>query len=125
MVVNLKKQKSTKKCVIKKELQFENYESCLKVNQVDNKINHLEKNKIDTDSIKKNRKEFIKNNKSISKIQQRFKTEMYNFFNAEIDKVGLSSNDHKRMQSNNFIETYAYGTSKDLVNEKQGKNVAI
>ena len=125
MVVNLKKQKSTKKCVIKKELQFENNESCLKVNQLDNKINHLEKNKIDTDSIKKNRKEFIKNNKSISKIQQRFKTEMYNFFNAEIDKVGLSSNDHKRMQSNNFIETYAYGTSKDLVNEKQGKNVAI
>ena len=123
--MNLKKQKSTKKCVIKKELQFENYESCLKVNQLDNKINHLEKNKIDTDSIKKNRKEFIKNNKSISKIQQRFKTEMYNFFNAEIDKVGLSSNDDKRMQSNNFIETYAYGTSKDLVNEKQGKNVAI
>ena len=125
MLVNLKKQKSTKKCVIKKELQFENYESCLKVNQLDNKINHLEKNKIDTDSIKKNRKEFIKNNKSISKIQQRFKTEMYNFFNAEIDKVGLSSNDDKRVQSNNFIETYAYGTSKDLVNEKQGKNVAI
>ena len=50
---------------------------------------------------------------------------MYNFFNAEIDKVGLSSNDDKRMQSNNFIETYAYGTSKDLVNEKEGKNVAI
>ena len=123
--MNLKKQKSTKKCVIKKELQFENNESCLKVNQLDNKINHLEKNKIDTDSIKKNRKEFIKNNKSISKIQQRFKTEMYNFFNAEIDKVGLSSNDDKRVQSNNFIETYAYGTSKDLVNEKQGKNVAI
>ena len=125
MVVNLKKQKSTKKCVIKRELKFENYESCLKVNQLENKINRLEKNKIDTDSIKKNHKEFIKNNKSISKIQQRFKTEMYNFFNAEIDKVGLSSNDDKRMYSNNFIETYAYGTSKDLVNEKEGKNVAI
>ena len=97
MVVNLKKQKSTKKCVIKRELKFENYESCLKVNQLENKIKRLEKNKIDTDSIKKNHKEFIKNNKSISKIQQRFKTEMYNFFNAEIDKVGLSSNDDKRM----------------------------
>ena len=88
--MNLKKQKSTKKCVIKRELKFENYESCLKVNQLENKINRLEKNKIDTDSIKKN-------HKSISKIQQRFKTEMYNFFNAEIDKVGLSSNDDKRM----------------------------
>ena len=28
------------------------------------------------------------------------------------------SNDDKRMQSIDSIETYAYGTSKDLVNEK-------
>ena len=30
-----------------------------------------------------------------------------------------SSNDDKRMQSNNSIETYAYGTSKNLVSEKE------
>ena len=29
------------------------------------------------------------------------------------------SNDDKRMQSIDSIETYAYGTSKDLVNEKE------
>ena len=41
----------------------------LKKTQLENKINYLEKNKIDMDSIK----EFIKNNKSVLKIKQRFK----------------------------------------------------
>ena len=31
----------------------------------------------------------------------------------------LSSNDDKRMQSIDSIKTYAYGTSKDLVREKE------
>ena len=31
----------------------------------------------------------------------------------------LSSNNDKRMKSIDSIETYAYGTSKDLVSEKQ------
>ena len=31
----------------------------------------------------------------------------------------LSSNDDKIMQSIDLIETYAYGTSKDLVSEKE------
>ena len=38
-----KKAKGTKKCVIRRELQFENYKSCLKATQLENKINHLEK----------------------------------------------------------------------------------
>ena len=33
--------------------------------------------------------------------------------------IALSSNDDKRMQSIGSIETYAYGTSKDLVSEKE------
>ena len=40
-------------------------------------------------------------------------------FTEEIKKIALSSNDDKRMQSIDSIETYAYGTSKDLVNEKE------
>ena len=36
-----------------------------------------------------------------------------------IKKIALSSNDDKRMQSTDSIETYAYGTSKDLVSEKK------
>ena len=48
-----KKAKSTKKCVIKRKLKFENYKSCLEATQLDNKIKYIEKNKIIIDSLKK------------------------------------------------------------------------
>ena len=66
-----------KKSVIKRKLKFEIYENCLEATQLDNKINHPEKNKIDIDRLKKDNKEFIKNNKSILKAQPRFKSEMF------------------------------------------------
>ena len=44
-----KKAKRTKKCVIRK-LKFENYKNSLEVTQLENEINDLEKNKIDTDN---------------------------------------------------------------------------
>ena len=91
-----------------------NYKNCLAANQLETKINYLEKYKIDLDKIK----EFIKN-KSILKIQQRFKSERRNFFTEEINKIALSSTDDERMQSIDWIETYAYGTSKDLVSDKE------
>ena len=53
------------------------------------------------------------------KTQQRFKHERHNAFTEEINKIALSLNDDKRMQSIDLIETYAYGTSKDLVNEQK------
>ena len=51
--VKIKKAKGTKKCVIKRKLKFEIYKNCLEATQTKNKINYLEKNKIDTDSVKK------------------------------------------------------------------------
>ena len=60
-----------------------------------------------------------------SKTQQRFKNKWHNIFTEEINKIALSSNDDKRMQSIDSIETYAYGTSKDLVSEKKRLNVTI
>ena len=51
----------------KRKLRFENYKNCLEATQLENKMNHLEKNKIDIDRIKENHKEFIRNNKSILK----------------------------------------------------------
>ena len=110
-----KKVKGTKKCIIKRKLKFENYKNCLEATQLENKINYLEKNKIDIDSTK----EFTKNNKSILKLQQRFKSQRDNVFIEEINKIALSSDDDKRMQSIDSIETYAYGTSKDLVRHKE------
>ena len=41
-----KKEKSTKKCAIKRKLTFENYKNCLETTQLENKINHLEKIKL-------------------------------------------------------------------------------
>ena len=42
-----------------------------------------------------------------------------NVLTEDINKTALSSNNDKRPKSNNFIETYIYGTSKDLVSEKE------
>ena len=51
-----KKANDTKKCVTKRKLKFENYKSCLEAIQLENKINHLEKSTIDTDSTNENNK---------------------------------------------------------------------
>ena len=61
----------------------------------------------------------MKNNKSILKTQQRFKNERHTIFTKEINKIALSSNDDKRMQSIDPIEAYAYGTSKETVSDKE------
>ena len=50
---------------------------------------------------------------------QRFKSERHNVFTERIYKIALSSNDDKKMQPIYLIETYAFGTSKDLVSEKK------
>ena len=51
--------------------------------------------------------------------QQRFKSGSHKVFTEEINKIVFSSNDDKRMQSIDSIETYAFGTSKNLVKEKE------
>ena len=59
-----KKQKE-KKCVMKRKLVFEYCKNCLEATQLDDKINYLEKSKINVDSFfcyKRTDKEFIKNN---------------------------------------------------------------
>ena len=48
-----KKAKGRKKCVTKRKLKFENYKNCSEATQLENKINHLEKNQLNIDSIKK------------------------------------------------------------------------
>ena len=51
--------------------------------------------------------------------QQIFESESHNVFTEEVDMFALNSNDDKRMQSIDSIETYANGTRKDLVTEKE------
>ena len=58
------------------------------------------------DSVKQNHKKFITINNSMLKTQQRFKSERRNVFSEEINRVALSSNDDKRMQSFDSIKIY-------------------
>ena len=114
-----KKAKRTKKCVIKRKTKFENYKNCLEATQLESKINHIEKNKIDVDRIKENLKEFIRINKSILKTQQRFKSERHNVFTEDINKMSLSSNDDKRMQSIDSIETCKWNEYRSYTQERK------
>ena len=79
----------TKKCVIKIELMFENYIDCLF------------------------------NNKTILKSQQRFKSDSQNVCTEEINKIALSSNDDKRLQTFDKITTCLYGTNAFKVCESE------
>ena len=96
-----KKEKDRKKCVIKRKTKLKNYKKLFRRNSTWEKKN------------------FIKNNKLILKIQQRFKSERSNAFTEEINNIALNSNDDKRMKSIDSIETYAYGRRKDLASEKE------
>ena len=62
----------------KRELMFENYKDCLF------------------------------NDEAILKSQQRFKSDHHKVYTEEVNKVVLSSNDDKRLQTFDRIETYPY-----------------
>ena len=49
----------------------------------------------------------------------------HNVFIEEINKITLSWNDEKAMQSICSLEIYAYGKSKYLVSEKKRLNVTM
>ena len=109
-----KKANGAKKCITKRKLKVEDYINCLEAAQIENEIKHLEKIKFLKD-LKEDLLEFIKSNKLISKAQQRLWSEKHNCFTEEINNISLSSNDDKRIQSINSIETYAHGMSKNVV----------
>ena len=50
-LINYKMAKGTKKCIIKRKLKFEDYKHCLEATQLENKMNHLEKNDLNVNSI--------------------------------------------------------------------------
>ena len=85
----VKKSRGTKKCVIKPELLLENYKDCLF------------------------------NDKVVLKSQQRFKSDHHNVYTEEINKIALSSNDDKRLQTSDKIKTYPYGANAFEVCESE------
>ena len=88
----------------------------MKKSQTNNIINYLEKKEIDGDSVKE-----IKNYKNF----KRFKSERHNTFTEEINKIALSSNDDKTMQSIDSVETYPHGMSKNLILKKKKLNALV
>ena len=74
-----KKAKGTKKCVIKRELNFNDY------------------------------KDYLLNDKVVLKSQQRFKSELHDVYTEDVNKIALSSKDDKRLQTFDKIATYPHG----------------
>ena len=66
-----------------------------------------------------NYKDYLFNNKIILKSQQRFKSDHHNVYVEEINKISLSSNDDKRLQTFDKITTYPYGTNAFKVCESE------
>ena len=85
----VKKSKRTKRCVIKRETMFENY----------------------TDS--------LFNNKIILKSLQRLTSNHHKVYTEEVNKITLSSDDDKRLQTFNRVTTYPYGTPAVKVCESE------
>ena len=80
-----KKAKGTKKCVIKRVINFSDYKDCLL------------------------------NDKVVLKSQQRFKSERHDVYTENVNKIALSSNDAKRLSTFDKITTYPYGSSAGKV----------
>ena len=76
-----KKAKRTKKCIIKRELMFKDCKDCLF------------------------------NVKIKLKSQERFKSDYHNVYTEQVNKIALSSNDDKRLQTFDKIITYPHGTN--------------
>ena len=74
-----KKDKGTKKCIIKKMIKFDDYKKCLL------------------------------NDKLILKSQQRFISKNHDVYREDVNKIALSNDDDKRIISSDKITSYPYG----------------
>ena len=59
------------------------------------------------------------NNKIILQSQQRFKSDYHNVYTEQINKIALSSNDDKRLQTFGKTTTHPYGTNAFKVCESE------
>ena len=59
------------------------------------------------------------NEETMVKTKQRFKSDYRNVYTEEINKIALSSNDDKRIQTFDGITTYPYSTSNFKICESE------
>ena len=67
----------------------------------------------------KNYKDCLFNDKTILKSQQRFKSDHHKVYTEEVNKIALSSDDDKRLQTFDRIKIYPYGTNTFKVCESE------
>ena len=67
----------------------------------------------------KNYTDCLFNDKVILQSQQRFKSNCHNVYTEKINKMTLSSNDNKRLQTFDKTTTYPYGTNALKVCESE------
>ena len=66
-----------------------------------------------------NLKDCLFNNKNVYKSQQRFKSYNHDVYTEEVNKIVLSANDDKRLQTFDRITTYPYGANAFKVCESE------
>ena len=64
-----------------------------------------------------NFKDCLLNNKNVYRSQQRFKSYNHDAYTEEVNKIALSSNDDKRLQTFDRITTYPYGTNEMIIKQ--------
>ena len=66
-----------------------------------------------------NFKSCLFNNKTVYRLQERFKSYNHDVYTEEVNKIALSNNDDKRLQSFDGITTYLYGINALKVAETE------
>ena len=62
--------------------------------------------------------DFLFNNKTIYRSQERFKSCYHDMYTEEVNKIALSSNHDKRLQTSDRITRYPYGASEMMMINK-------
>ena len=65
-----------------------------------------------------NYKDCLFNNKTVYRSQERFKSYYRDVYTEEVNKIALSSNDNKRLQTSDSITTYPYGACEMMMINK-------
>ena len=73
------------------------------------------------DNLREKHKKIIENNKIVLRPQQRLWSQNHNVFTEEVHKIVLSTYDDNGIQLIDSIDTYAYGTSKEII-QKNDEN---
>ena len=56
-------------------------------------------------------------------LQQEFKSSRYDLSTVKINKIALSNNDDKRIQTFSCVKTFAYGTPEKIICKNERINI--